>query len=346
MRPTKPLRLAMLGILVLATTSYAQRSGDNGFPSRPQPHSLRIGIREDGTERPIAGAEVQAHGMRGATISGTTNGAGECFLTDLPTDTYQVSVTAAGYDSGSGNIDLSADSDLVLRIRRNGLSDAPGGNTVSVRALQLPAKARESYEHGLKELYTKHNAAKSLTYFRDTLRDAPDFYEAHHQMGVAYEQMEHLEDAENEYKEAIRMSDGQFGPSQFCLAALFSGRKDFVSAEGAARKGLESSPQSGLGHYELARALLGQGKLDPAEQEANISLEEARKLPKAYLVLAAIHDQRHEPGKVFHDLTEYLKLVPTGATSDRMRVRLEEIRQEMQKQNSAAGNPPASPATP
>ena len=343
MRPTNLLRLAMLGTLLLAPHCYAQRSTNPGFPTRQQPHTLRVSIREDGTELPIAGAHVQAQGSRGTSTSGSTNGAGEYLFTDLAPDSYQLFVTASGYVAGSGNIELSADTELVIRIRKNGISDAPGGNTVSVRALQLPAKAREAYEHGLRELYSNHNPSKSLAYFRNTLAEAPDFYEAHHQLGVAYEEMGRLPDAEGEYEDAIRMSEGKFGPSQFSYAALLSGRKEYGPAEQAARKGLETTPESGLGHYELARALLGQGKLDPAEQEANTSLEEARKVPKAYLVLAAIHDQRHETGKLFHDLTEYLKLVPKGPTSDRMRVRLAEVRQEMDKKNSAPGNAPASP---
>jgi tetratricopeptide (TPR) repeat protein len=346
MRLTRSVRQAILAILILAPGAYAQRGIASNAPQRTIPYSLRVGVREEGTEQPIADANVQVRGSRGGVATDTSSGAGECYFSSLPGDQYQIFVTAQGYESASGSVDLLNDSVIVLRLRKQLSPDSPVGSMVSVRILKLPEKAREAYEHGWKELYAKHNPAKSVPYFRATLAEAHDCYEAHHQIGVALEEMGHAQEAESEYREAIRMSDGQFGPSQFSLAALLSGRKEFVPAEAAARKGLESSPQSGLGHYELARALLGQGKWDAAEEEANTTLGVARKLPKAYLILAAIHDQRHEPGKVFHDLTEYLKLVPTGPTSDRMRQRLEEVRQEMEKKDAAARTPATSPPSP
>jgi len=347
MRPMNSIRLSILAIAALAPASFAQRtSSASGAPTRWQSHSLRVTVREEGTELPVAAATVSARGRTGSSNSDMTNGAGDCYFPALPGDDYEIFANASGYQGATGTVELLGDTSLILRLRKVADQNAPGGNAVSVRRLQLPTKAREAYERGLQELHTKHNPEKSLSYFRATLSEAPDFYEAHYQLGMAYDELGRSPEAESEFREAIRLSEGRFGPPQFSLSALLSGRKDYVSAENASRKGLEATPQSAVGHYELARALLGQGKWDAAEQEANTALADARSVPRAYLVLAAIHDQRHEPGKVFHDLTEYLKLMPKGPTSDRMRQRLEEVRKEMEKKGAAGVNPAASPQPP
>jgi tetratricopeptide (TPR) repeat protein len=346
MRLSNFLWLSILSILALAPAAIGQRTGQGTpGPMRLQSFSLRVTVREDGTEMPIASASVSARGRTGSSNSDTTNGAGDCYFPALPGDDYEIFANASGYEGASGTVELLGDTSLILRLRKIPDLNAPGGSTVSVRRLQLPAKAREAYERGLKELYNKHNAEKSLSYFRATLVEAPEFYEAHHQLGMAYDEMGRSQEAENEFREAIRQSDGRFGPAQFSLAAILSGRKDYAAAEEASRKGLAATPQSGVGHYELARALLGQGKWIAAEQEANAALADSRNVPRAYLVLAAIHDQRHEPGKVFHDLTEYLKLLPNGPTSDRMRQRLEEVRKEMEKKGEAGETRASSPGS-
>jgi len=216
----------------------------------------------------------------------------------------------------------------------------PSGSKTSSRELQLSQKAREAYHQGLDLLYDKNNPEKSVPLFQQSLQAAPKFYEARYHLGVALEKLGKLADAEAAYREVNQMSEGKYGPAEISLASLLAGANHFPEAEQAARKGLESNPDSARGHYELSRALVGQSKWDEAEKEALVVLKLTKDLPQTYLLLAAAHSQQQRPEEAVKDLDEYLKLVPTGPVSDNARAARDSIQSQI---GSAPASVPQKP---
>jgi tetratricopeptide (TPR) repeat protein len=331
--------LAALAVFLFPHASLAQRRSPLRGQLYRQNHGIRGSLRDIETDVPIPGARLELRGLGISMSSQTTEASGDFEFTGLGDGQYEVVAEADGYESTHETVLLQPGQEAYVSIRMR-KREAAGG-TVSVRTLKLPEKARQAYEKGLLELYQRRKPEKSVPLFQTTVQEAPQFYEADYHMGVAFERLGRIGEAESAYREAIRLSEGRHSPSQFAYASLLSEKHSFVPAETAARKGLETAPDSGRGHYELARALLGEGRVDLAEKETRTVLEKTRQLPQVFLLIAAIHVLHHEMEKAVDSMSQYLQMVPKGPASDEVRRARDNLLKEIENQKAAATLPAA-----
>src|SRR5207245_8535898 len=100
-------------------------------------------------------------------------------------------------------LDLSSGRGLLLYLKKaDAERPSPLGHTVSVRELSLSSKAHNAFRMGVERL-AKKDPAGSLVHFQRAVAELPSYYEAYHQMGLAYMRLGQAAQAEQAFQKAI-----------------------------------------------------------------------------------------------------------------------------------------------
>ena len=288
--------------------------------------SLSGYVRDDVTQKPMDNLRIELHADTGELISQTfTNTLGEFDFIGLHPGNYVVVIQEKGYEPVRDAVDVTTASHggLFYSLRPATSDDSkksgPGSDQpkVSARELKLPAKAQDSLHKGLERLYANKDPGGSIPLFQKVLEIAPDFYEAHYYIGMAYMFMVRVPEAEAAFRTAIESSGDVYADPHIALATLEVDTHHPEQAVENAQRGVELDPQSWQGHLELAKALFALNRIPEAEKNGL----EARKLkpdfPDLYITLANIHIRQQNATALLDDVNTYLKLAPNGAYSER-----------------------------
>jgi len=329
--------------LFLATAAFGQVTGGLGSSSgNPmyQPAAVTGTVQVASTNAELHNVKVTLSQGSGLPVDAVfTDSRGNFAFMAVAAGSYVVTIDLEGYEpfreavTVMGRPGPRVYAKLVLA--RDWRPAAPG-RTVSARELALPQKAQEALHKGLDELYSKRNPAGSLIYFEQVIQAAPQFYEAYYNEGVAYLKLEKQDSAEAALRKSIELSNDNFADAYITLASMFADAGRFADAEPLARDGLGIQPESWRGHYELARALLGEGLPVDAEQSALEAKKRQPKFATLYILLANIELQLGRNESVIQYLDTYLKLDPTGPYS-------EQAKQLKEKTEKALGRTPTPP---
>jgi len=257
----------------------------------------------------------------------------------LPPSTYEIVVDEPGYEPAQTSTKLEgAYSKLVVYL------DAPsagqtGGNsdTISVRELKIPCKARHEYEKGLGTL-AKNEAAESVRHFLKAVQVFPEYYEAFYHMGVAETRQGHLGEAMPAFQKAIDLSGGRYAWADFGIGYLQYLEGKSEEAVTTIQRGLEIDANSPDGYLFLGMALLRLNRLEEAEKSAREALLRNPNFAQAYLVLSDAYGRRQEYLAQLQGLEAYLKLDPNGADSHNARQAIELVQGILAKQTMLAKN--------
>jgi tetratricopeptide (TPR) repeat protein len=226
----------------------------------------------------------------------------------------------------------------LRKIANDGTPDK-GPNTVSVRELSIPRKARDHMDKGLALLYGKSDYQGSLKPFQDAIQAYPDYYEAYAQMGVAYMKLADTANSEKAFQRSAQVSHERYQDAYLGLAELSLDGQRFADAETFARKAVDIDSNSWRANSQLARALTQLHRASEAEPSAAAAVKLKPDNPTLYLVLANIHMQLQDDRAQLDDLNQYLKLAPQGSFAAQARQQRDQLQQFL----SAS---PSSPATP
>lgn len=250
------------------------------------------------------------------------------FLTDydgrfevhgLPSATYEIHIEEQGYEPLRTMAQLDGPSlKLELHLIPSGPPLAPqNANTVSVRELMIPGKAREEYRKGLLSL-AKKEFVQSLSHFTKAVRAFPGYFEAFYHQGVAETSLGHEKEAMQAFQTAIDLSGGRYARAQFGIGYLYYLEGNAGKAETITRRGLELDPNSADGYVILGMTLLRLNRTDEAEKSAREALLRNPNQADAYLVLADTCARRRNYQEQIQDLDTYLRLNPAGPASKRV----------------------------
>jgi tetratricopeptide (TPR) repeat protein len=188
--------------------------------------------------------------------------------------------------------------------------------TVSVRELQIPAKARGAFLQGFNSL-AKGDAAGSLQHFRRAIQEFPDFYEAYYNEGAAEIQLHQKEEALQSFQRAIDLSGGHYARAYIGYSLVLAQQGESKDAEVIVRRGLEEDPSLSDGYAILSMVLFDQNQLEEAEAAAHKALllhnPSAR---NAHLTLGYVHLKRGEYRLAVQDLEAHLKAVRSTPCKD------------------------------
>ena len=315
---------ALATIFVVPQNLFAQQSV-----------SLAGTIYSEATKRPVQQASLRLCDPAGNMLDQmVTTDSGEFAFRQLHHAEYILTVTATGYQPYDLHVDLSFTSDRGISIYLNpnpGDPAAPSpAGSVSAHEMSMPQNARDLLSSGEKKLYFDKNPQAGLADFQQAVSIAPGFYEVYYQIGMAYLTLGTRDDAEKSFRKSIEVSNDKYGEPVIGLASFLIDTGDLAQSEKMTRHGLELSPNSWFGHYQLGRILFNENKIEDAQKSA----EQARSLdPNAaivYRLLSNIHISQKNYPALIQDLDAYIKLDPDSPAG----VRAKEIRKQVEEKIS------------
>ncbi len=330
---------------------FAQRGG--GPPNRSSTIQYNFSVRgkvvDPDNHAQLEGARVELRTITGVTVGTVFTRAGGNFeFLNVGVGSYDLIVQQAGYHTVSQRLDVG-EAILGLSVELHPNSDAasvtPGMPPVSARELSIPQKARESMNKGLAMIDKKSDYRGSIKQFERAIQSYPEYYEAYAEIGVAYMHTGNNPGAEQALRKAAELSKEQDAEVLSWLATLLNDSQRFADAEPIARKALELDSSSWQANAELARSLLG--LIRPAEAEKT-ALAASKLQPEnalLYLVLANVHSQLENPSALLEDLTNYLRLAPTGPVAGKAREQQKQLQDRLRdsQQSSLAPAPTPNP---
>ena len=188
-------------------------------------------------------------------------------------------------------------------------------SVVSVQELAMSRKATIAFEKGT-HLLLKGDFGASLPYFHTVIEQAPFYYRAYHNLGLALYRMGQLDAAMESFQKSIDLTGGGFAPSLFALSMILYRRADYPQAESLIRRGLVVAPDSAVGKYCLGLVQFSLGRVSEAERSALEALQLDPRQADALVLLAWVHERQHNPSAVVTDAQAYLKRDPHGAFHD------------------------------
>ena len=309
--------------------------------------SLTGTIFSEKSKRTVDQASVRLCDTGGNLLAQTiTNDSGEFDFRQIKRSNYILIIDAAGYQPHTEHLELSYTSDrgisiYLIPIPGDPASTSPAGN-VSAHEMSMPQKARDLMASGEKKLYSDKNPQAALTDLQQAVSVAPTYYEAFYQIGMAYLTLGTKADAEKNFRKSVEISNDKYGEPVIGLASFLIDTGDLAQSETMTRHGLELSPNSWFGHYQLGRILFDEKKVGDAEKSAEQARSLAPNAPIVYRLLSNIHLSEKNYPALVQDLDAYIKLDPDSPAG----VRAKEIRKQVQENISKGKLTPAASPTP
>jgi Flp pilus assembly protein TadD len=193
----------------------------------------------------------------------------------------------------------------------------PPGGTISVRDLNVPSKAAKELERA-KKSFNAGDFRSAAEHLQKALQIAPDFVQAHNNLGATYVRLHEYERAVVQLQEAVELAPNLQEPyHNLGIALLLLGR--LPEAEIAARQALEIGPQESSARFTLGRILATEEK-NPSEAIQLLS-ESARDIPEARLSLAHVLHGRGSLEQAIAELQTYLS-IPDATNKEQVSARL------------------------
>jgi tetratricopeptide (TPR) repeat protein len=273
---------------------------------------------------------------------GITTASGGFEFYDLASASYALAINQQGYQPIEVSVDLSLTSSngvtIYLKPLPSNSPSAASHATVSTHELSMPQKARDLMASGRKKLHDK-DAQGALDDFQQATSTAPDYYEAHYQMALAYLTIGKPDDAEKCFRKSIEVSGDKYGEADVGLGKVLLDKGNSVEAEKTLRHGVELSPNSAHGFYELGRAQLNNKEIPEAEKSAEQARSLAPDTLAVYRLLANIHLHEKKLSALLQDLDAYIKLDPDSAAGTRAKQMRDEVQQKIAAQKPADTKP-------
>jgi len=302
-------------LVIAAQVSPAQITTDEERDPR-----IRGTVLLESENRPAPGVEVVVKRLpEGPAIHVLTNDEGAFDVIGLSPGDYEVFAEESGHESTRARAtpspgDATTPLRIYLRPRNQAHRDAPG-NSVSVRELQIPEKARSAYQKGIRSL-SDNDPETSVGYLQKAIAAFPDYYEAYYSLGVAQRRLHLDAEAIDAFQKAIDASGGSCSVAEFAMGVMLAQSHKLAEAEKELRRALEQDANYAKGYLYLSVVLYQMDRLDEAERNA---LEAERRKPElsmVYLVLANVHSRQGDSREQLRDLAKYVRLNPPDMRPD------------------------------
>ncbi|HWQ02984.1 MAG TPA: tetratricopeptide repeat protein [Candidatus Nitrosotenuis sp.] len=332
------LSLLFAFVLFPETVCAQTRSSPSGDTSR-RTYTIRGTVRNAANERGIESIRVELRRFTGEVVSTTfSRSMGEFEFAGISNGNYVLVIEESPFETVREAIEIINTSrfgvNLYLRKLNEQTQNEPG-TMVSTQELALPRSTRDRFRKALATLYDKHDARSSVSLLERVVKDAPQFSEGHHHLGVAFAESNRPAEAEQCFRKAIELADRTQTESFFALASLLNNQRRFTDAEQIARMGLARNSDAWQGHYELARALLGLQRNDEAERSVGEARRRRPDFAPLYLLVANIHIRRKEYPQLLAALDEFLRLDPNHEMAPQVRQMKEDVLKSIAKNQEA-----------
>jgi Flp pilus assembly protein TadD len=173
---------------------------------------------------------------------------------------------------------------------------------VSELLKKYPPEVKKEYEAGRKA-EERENNTEAIKRYEEVVRLAPDFYQAHNNLGGLYIQTGNLKVAEEQLRRALELKPDS-AQANFNLGNVLylTGRN--AEATQVLETGLRRDPSSAMGRYFLGSVLTRLGDYSAAETQLKSAQQLDVRMPQIPLALAALYlmsKRESEALKIFED---------------------------------------------
>jgi Flp pilus assembly protein TadD len=295
--------------------------------------ALTGSVFSDGSDERIPNARVVLCDDGGNSLEeSSSTDSGEFAFQGLRPGHYILRVSAPGFLTAELHIDLSFTSERGLSVSLKPVHPAtlppPGGETISAHELAMPQAARDLLFSGKTKLYTEKNPQAALREFQSATAEAPQYFEAYYQTGMAYLALQNPAEAEQQFRKSLELSQNKYADPAIALGTLLLHRNEISEGESLLRQGLVGDPHSWPGQFELGELELSRGHLEPALLAAETAAALAPRQPVVYRLLAVIYLRQKNYPSLISALDSYLQLDPHSPAG----ARAKELRAQAEKQ--------------
>lgn len=230
---------------------------------------------------------------------------------------YRVRAAIDGYEEAEERVEVSDNGwtgtvRVMMNRKPKMAKQVSGPHVVNVSEFRerYPKKAVDAFKKGL-ENRKKGKNDKALTLLEEAVRLAPDFYEAHNELGLAYKATGRLNDAEREFLRAHELNGSSADPLIY-LSALYIDENQPERAVAASEEAVKTNSRSAPAFISLGIALYKAARLDRAEAALKKALDLGPKMAQVRLMLANVYLKLHRYDNVLEQLDGYLAENPLG----------------------------------
>lgn len=265
--------------------------------------------------RPLTNAVVQLQDVdTGSVLTSVQSAAnGNFSFSNIPEGNYEV-VANLGVDQAHERVRCShSDTPVTLRLNTTSSPEPGAGNTVSVKSLGVPDKARSAFQKA-HEAFQKSKFQEAWVHIGKALAAVPNYAQALTLRGLLRVRNGDRPGGEQDFQASIK-DDSNYALAYFAMGAAQNMDGRYEQAQQTLEQGLKIDPASWQGYFEMSKALLGRSDYRNA-------LKYAVKAESFETNYAPIHMVKAHAllGLRFYDeaateLERYLKLDPNGAHS-------------------------------
>jgi tetratricopeptide (TPR) repeat protein len=213
---------------------------------------------------------------------------------------------------------------LNLRLQLKGRVEAKPG-VLNAEFANVPKPALVHYDKAVEQAKNGDHPG-AVEELKLAIKEYPSFMLAFNQLGVQYLTLNQLENADEAFRSALKITPDAFGVLVNRGIANFM-MKRYGEAVPILRKALAKNDQSAVGHYFLGQSLANLGLFDEAETELQASVKlDKEKMKEAYRILAIIYASRGAKKQAADELEAYLKLAPDTPDADKLKEKILQLR--------------------
>jgi cytochrome c-type biogenesis protein CcmH/NrfG len=251
----------------------------------------------------------------------------------------EIHADLGGYTSSSIHLDPSLNNANIGIIMLHSRTKKAEG-MVTVASLAVPSKARHEFEKGSEEL-EKGKLPEAEKALQKAIDDYPKFAEAWTRMGDLEERRKNTAAAEKDYQQAIE-SDQYLPLPYLRLAFLNAVASHWDEARQLTEKVISLDPTDFMmAYYYNAVAEFNLNHVAKAETSALHAekMDGQHSEPRIELLLASIYVSKESYATAADHYRAFLKMVPDGPISDRVKNDLAKVDQLAQSKPPAAPTP-------
>ena len=175
---------------------------------------------------------------------------------------------------------------------------------------QYPSKAVDLWKKSIADR-KKGKDDKAIEKLEAAVKIAPNFYQAHNDLGVLYNKMNRLEDAEKHLVQAHQLNRNSPEPL-VNLASLYLDQDKPDRAAEVSQEAVKNDSKNGPALFNLGLALYKLARLDKAEDAFVKALQFAPKMFQVHLALANVYMKLRQYDRMADHLTTYLDENPSA----------------------------------
>jgi Flp pilus assembly protein TadD len=203
----------------------------------------------------------------------------------------------------------------------------PGTNTDIVDVAELkkkfPPGVIKEFEAG-KKAEQHGDLETATTHYLAAIREAPDFYPAHNNLGVRHLLKGELKAAEFEFRRVIELNSNG-AQAYFNLGNVLFMTKRNEEARQTLEAGLRLSPSSAMGHYLNGSVLVRLGDFRAAEEQLKAARTLDPRMPQVTISLATLYLQSGREPEAAAMFEAFLKEFPKDPMVPKVRAALSKI---------------------